>query len=273
MTLQKLRVSDATHFNSHELATILNRCFEGYLVPFTLEGEMFASRFAAESLSLADSRIWFEGETPIALALITRRGWRSRLAVFAIRPQWRGNGYGKAMMQSLLAEARARGDNEMIVEVIKGNDPAQRLYESVGFTREYRLRSFTSVGAAEQTASLTLQPFDPERVAGMIMGEPHALPWLIHPLTALALPGVGVALEDNAFAIVNTLFKEPQLRALYVTPEARGQGYASRLLAQLAAAFPGIIAPCAVPDELSGLFERNGWREQNIQQYQLRQTL
>jgi GNAT superfamily N-acetyltransferase len=60
---------------------------------------------------------------------------------------------------------------------------------------------------------------------------------------------------------------------LYVTPEARGQGQASRLLAQLAAAFPGIIAPCAVPDELSALFERNGWREQNIQQYQLRQTL
>lgn len=273
MTIPTLRVTDATHFNSHELAEILNRCFEGYLVPFTLEGDIFAPRFAAESLSLPDSRIWLEGDTPVALALITRRGWRSRLAAFAIRAQWRGKGFGKTMMQSLLAQAKARGDKEMVVEVIRGNEAAQQLYERVGFTKEYRLRAFSSAGAAQDNPGDDVQLLDPGIVAGMMMQEAHALPWLIHPLTALALPGQGVTLDDKAFAIVNTLFKEPQLRALYVKPECRGKGYASRLLTQLAGAFPGIIAPCAVPDNLSGVFERNGWQELNIQQYQLRQAL
>lgn len=270
MTTEALRVTDATHYNSHQLAEILNRCFEDYLVPFVLAGDIFAPRFAAESLSLADSRIWLDGDTPVALALISRRGWTSRLAVFAICPQWRGKGYGRAMMLRLTEEARARGDAQMLIEVIKGNDAAQRLYESVGFTVQWRLRAFSSVGA-EKAASAGLRHVDPCTVADMMMQESRALPWLIHPLTALALAGVGVALEDNAFAIVNTLFKEPQLRALYVKPQARRQGYASRLLAQLADAFPGIIAPCAVPDSLSGLYERNGWQALAIEQYQLRQ--
>jgi len=37
----------AAHWNSYQLAAILTSCFEGYLTPFTIQGEVFAERFAA----------------------------------------------------------------------------------------------------------------------------------------------------------------------------------------------------------------------------------
>ncbi|MFT8210066.1 MAG: GNAT family N-acetyltransferase [Symbiopectobacterium sp.] len=121
-TLSPLVCRDATHYNSHQLAAILTECFTDYVIPFTLDGPIFATRFNAEGLSLTASRIWSANNNPVALAIIVRRGSRCRLAAFAIHPRWRRGGLGKAMLGQLLREARQRGDSAMWL----GSLPAMR---------------------------------------------------------------------------------------------------------------------------------------------------
>ena len=51
----------------------------------------------------------------------------------ALRPQFRTQGIGTALLHHVLAEARELGARRATLEVRASNDPAQRLYERLGF--------------------------------------------------------------------------------------------------------------------------------------------
>jgi [ribosomal protein S18]-alanine N-acetyltransferase len=51
----------------------------------------------------------------------------------ALRPQYRGLGYGTALMYHVLAEAQRLGARRATLEVRAGNIGARRLYERLGF--------------------------------------------------------------------------------------------------------------------------------------------
>jgi [ribosomal protein S18]-alanine N-acetyltransferase len=63
----------------------------------------------------------------------------------AVRPEHRGNGYGRSLVEAALEHGRAAGARVALLEVRRSNDPAQRLYRGLGFTqvgerpRYYRL--------------------------------------------------------------------------------------------------------------------------------------
>lgn len=61
-----------------------------------------------------------------------------------VHSAWRGRGVGRVLMGSLIEWARARPTIEMLcLGVVPPNEPAIRLYESVGFVREeWRVRQF-----------------------------------------------------------------------------------------------------------------------------------
>ncbi|CCJ72927.1 FIG00553526: hypothetical protein [Cronobacter condimenti 1330] len=171
-----LRALPAWHWSSEALAAMLCRCFDGYLVPFQLDGAAFAHRFGAENVCLNASRIWLEADNVVALALIARRGWRSRLAAFAIHPDWRGKGVGKTLMMQLLDEAHERGDKSMTLEVIVGNDAGQGLYERVGFVCQRTLVGFQAHSPAAFVETQALVPCDPHEVAQRMASQADDLP-------------------------------------------------------------------------------------------------
>ena len=259
----------AAHWNSHQLAEILSHCFEGYLVPFTIDGETFASRFSAEDLSLNDSRVWTQNGEPKALALITRRGQSCRLAAFAIRPELRGQGFGKQFMQELIDGARARGDRNFWLEVIVGNESGVSLYERMGFVRQQTLVGFDTIQSPQFTETGELQEIDPLVMAKkMMMDESLNLPWLSAPETLYKLPGKAFVLNDTAYAMVATTPK-PRLRMLYVDPVARGKGQAKKLLTLLRERFPGLFTATAIPEQLAPLYLSSGYRQDPITQYEM----
>ena len=266
---------DATHYDSHQLAAILTECFTDYVIPFTLDGPTFATRFNAEGLSLTESRIWSANNSPVALAIMVRRGSRSRLAAFAIHPRWRRGGLGKAMLGQLIREARHRGDSAMWLEVITSNAAGIALYEGMGFLRQDTVYGFIAPESGEtSTQSMRLTLCDPITIISTMMAQPDmALPWMIDPLGTAALPAQGYRLENHACAIVATAFSTPQLRALYVPPEARRQGHALRLLQKLAEHCKGISTPVAIPQALTTLFLHAGWEQHPIKQFTLRHPL
>jgi ribosomal-protein-alanine N-acetyltransferase len=51
----------------------------------------------------------------------------------AVRPRFRGRGFGTALLQHVLAEARQEGARRATLEVRASNVAARRLYERLGF--------------------------------------------------------------------------------------------------------------------------------------------
>jgi putative acetyltransferase len=53
-----------------------------------------------------------------------------------VRASERGRGLGRALLETLIAHARAQGDiDRLVLDTASGLRPALRLYESLGFTR------------------------------------------------------------------------------------------------------------------------------------------
>jgi len=53
----------------------------------------------------------------------------------AVRPEHRGKGYGRALVQSALDHGRAAGARTALLEVRRSNLAAQRLYRRLGFVQ------------------------------------------------------------------------------------------------------------------------------------------
>ncbi len=268
-----LTCTTAAHWNSYQLAAILTSCFEGYLTPFTIQGDAFTARFAAEDVSLNDSMVWLKEGKPVAFALIARRGQTSRLAAFAIRPALRGQGLGKRCIQQLIDAARARGDKAMSLEVIAGNSSGIALYQRMGFTIQQPLLGFYAPEPPVTKQPGKLAEIDPLFMARKMMADPHhSLPWLSAAETLYKLSGRAYVLNEVAYGLV--IPGEPaKLRMLYVEPEARGRGEAKALLMLLREKFGSLSTAVAIPGPLSPLFLGSGFSEEPIQQYEMSQLL
>ena len=268
-----LTAVSATQFSVAQLTAILCDCFEDYLVPVTLSVEVFVQRFSAEGLSLLNSCIWLEGDTPAAVAVVARRGDEARLAAFALRPAYRGKGVGRQLMTSLLAALRGQGVRRMWLEVIRDNQAAVALYRSLGFEVRHGLCGYVST----QTGNGGVSGLQDDEVLALIRragAEVNGqLPWLMDPLTFSTLPCQALSLERQAFAVLATLTSRPQLQFLWVEPAARGRGLGREMLMALAQRFPGLGTSVTIPESFTPLFNAAGYTPLALKQYEMSATL
>ncbi|MGO2437037.1 GNAT family N-acetyltransferase [Serratia sp. BW106] len=268
----------ALRYSSDELAQILCHCFENYIVRFVIDGDTFARRFGAEDLSLNDSIIVTHQQQPVALALISRRGLHSRVSALSIRPEMRGKGLGKALMQRIVADARERGDRQLSLEVIEGNDPAIALYHQAGLRI---VGTLTGHQAGEQVAAkiVPLQEIDPLFVSHRLTAEgATSLPWLIAAESLFKLPGKPYAFtlgQHQAYAVVQVGADKCFLRMIYVPPQHRSQGHARAMLTALQAKFSPLplVANVYVPEVAAPFFDRLGWQQDPLRQFEMTMDL
>jgi len=80
---------------------------------------------------------WIGGELAGIAALKSIDSERGELKSMRVDDRFRGSGVGRALLRHLIAEARRRGMTSLWLETGSPDDfvPAQRLYESEGFTR------------------------------------------------------------------------------------------------------------------------------------------
>src|ERR1041384_2123637 len=132
-----------------DLVEILNRGFENYFVSIAFNVNTFLNMVRKDGTDLTSSRVLLTDDKTAGIALIARRGWTSRLAAMGIAKEVRGMGAGSWLMEKLINEACARGDREMVLEVIEQNEPAVRLYAKHGFEIVRRLVSYIRKDAIE----------------------------------------------------------------------------------------------------------------------------
>lgn len=239
-----------------ELADLFTRGFENYVIPTArVDREVLARHVRREGIDLADSRVISRAGEPIALALIARRGHRSRLAAMGIAKECRGMGVGSALVRRLVEDARARRDVELSLEVIESNAAAVALYTHAGFRPLRRLVGYHAENVGPGDDVLTpCQPDTLGRVAARDVLGP--LPWQLEPATLMqaTVPNQCFHLDERAFALVGSVSERAiGVAAVYTLPEHRRQGWARRLLGAVAARFVGraLSVPQIWPEDVA----------------------
>jgi ribosomal protein S18 acetylase RimI-like enzyme len=118
--------------------------------PGPSQGPFFNERTLPENVLVAeaDGRVVGYGkiEHPTELPA-SEHVWH--LTGLAVDPAFEGRGAGRALMEALIEQARARGGTRMTLRVFAPNERAQRLYRRLGFELEGVLRGEFKVGDGE----------------------------------------------------------------------------------------------------------------------------
>jgi ribosomal protein S18 acetylase RimI-like enzyme len=260
-----------------QVADALTSSFEGYVMPVNVTAEGYERRFRPEHVDPFASYVYFQETEPVAVVLVARRGWTSRIAAMAVAPEARGLGLGRLIMQDAIGEAVERGDRSVLLEVFEHNAPAVKLYEGLGFRPSRRLVGYhrDPGGAAPEVTGMLyeLDPLDFARVVAR-EGEP-GLPWMLAPetLSGSVSPARAFRLDHRAYALLgdpeaNTI----PLVALVVPRTYRRNGWGTRLMQALFVRYPDKAwsIPQIIPEELApAFFTRCGWELMNTNQLEM----
>jgi ribosomal protein S18 acetylase RimI-like enzyme len=129
----------ASQYSFEELATIYNGTRVDYIVPMPMNAKRMEEYVRHHDVDLEASVVVVDREGKVRgigmLGLRDNRAWITRLGVI---PNQRQQGIGRFLMDAMLHGAKERSARLVQLEVIRGNEPAYRLFAKYGFqdTRE-----------------------------------------------------------------------------------------------------------------------------------------
>ena len=260
-----------------QVADALTRSFEGYVMPVNVSAQGYERRFRPENVDPFASYLYFRETRTVAVVLVARRGWTSRVAAMAVAPEVRGRGVGKRIMQGVIGEAVSRGDRSVLLEVFEHNTPAVNLYKGLAFKPLRRLVGYhREPDSVAPHAADTLTEIDPLDFARVVAREGESgLPWMLvaETLSGTISPARAFHLDHRAYALIG----DPNanvisLSALVVPSADRRNGWATRLMHALLATYPNKAwsIPQIVPEGLAPeFFARCGWKLMDTSQVEM----
>ena len=153
-----MKLVPSDRYSLAELAELFTRGYEGYFVPMHFDEPTLRYMVEAWDIDLSRSRV----APDAGLANLAIRGNRGWIGGIAVVPEQRRGGVGRALMEAVLELAPPT----VLLEVIEANEPAIKLYESLGFEKT-RVLEVWRVEADEVPA---------ERAARSTLGQTD-LPW------------------------------------------------------------------------------------------------
>jgi ribosomal protein S18 acetylase RimI-like enzyme len=263
----------ASEFSIPQIAELLTRGFEGYLVPINISVPVLLTMIRRDGIDLNETRILHKDGEPIGVALIARRGWSSRLAAMGIVSTARKGGAGTWAMEQLIEEARARGDQEMLLEVITQNTAGVKLYEKVGFKKIRKLLGYKLENPQIESAD-ELQEIDIQEAAKMVTAHGlKDLPWQISGISIAqhTPPSRAFGLNGAYCVISNPQVEHVSISSVLVPAGLGESGPGVTLIRALFARFPDKtwhVSPIH-PEEMAPLFEELGMQREDLSQWQM----
>lgn len=129
----------ANNYSYAELADIYNQTRVDYIVPMPMNAKRMEAYVTRYDVQLDASFVSLtQTGQPTGIAMMGLRSGRAWVTRLGVMPEGRRLRTGRLLVDYLLAEARVRGAWMGQLEVIVGNTPALRLFETYGFavTRE-----------------------------------------------------------------------------------------------------------------------------------------
>lgn len=269
----------ASNFPLPDLVKFLNQGFEDYFVPIQFNLDAFLTMLRKDGTDLTVSRVLLVEDQPCGIALIARRGWTSRLAAMGIARETRGKGAGSWFMEVLINEAHQRGEREMVLEVIEQNEAAVRLYQRSGFQVVRRLIGFTCKGRnAPPGEKNDMQEIDLREMSRLILQHGWSdLPWQLSGESIAQMnPPARAYRKGQAYIVVsNPTAEHVVIWSLLVEANARGNRLGTDILKNVIAKHTGKTwhVPAVFPEEFARVFERAGFEQEKLSQWQMSLSL
>ncbi|MFN8400435.1 MAG: GNAT family N-acetyltransferase [Anaerolineales bacterium] len=259
------------------LADLMTRGFEGYIVPINITDSILHTMIRRDGIDLTVSRVLMRDDEPVGVAFIARRGWTSRLAAFGVTSNARSGGVGTWSMEQLLDEAKARGEKEMLLEVIEQNIAGVKLYEKVGFSKIRRLVGY-KLENPQVESDVELEEIDIRELARLVAYHGlKDLPWQLSGASIMqhTPPSRAFCVNDAYCLITNPEATDIALSSILVKTRSRGAGLSAVLLRALFAKFPNKIWHVSpiYPEEMGIIFEHVGMVRETLSQWQMSRVL
>src|SRR5215213_693351 len=271
----------ASNYSLPDLVKLLNRGFENYFIPIQFTTDMFSNMLRKDGIDLADSRVLITDDQTSGIALIAcrRMNHTSRLAAMGIAKGTRGKGAGSWFMKQLVAEARERGDKEIVLEVIEQNEPAVKLYQKHGFQSLRRLVGYIRGGReVDEPEKGNLEKITLQEVGSLILQYGLTdLPWQLsgESITQMNPPPHAYRCGKAYIVISNPEAEHVIIWSLLVEPRARGNGLGTEMLEREITRHQQKTwhIPAICPEELGKVMERAGFVKEALSQWQMKAEL
>ncbi|MGJ3239121.1 MAG: GNAT family N-acetyltransferase [Anaerolineae bacterium] len=194
-----------SQYSYDELADIYNRAREDYIVPMPMNARRMEEYITAYDVDLDASFVARDTEDGAenGVCMLGVRGdrtWITRLGVIPVRRRRRS---GLFLMQSEIDISRQMGKSLVQLEVIKGNEPAHRLFLKLGFevTREL-LVVRRAPGALDPSLvpEMSITPIEDEVVFDVLAERDAGAAWTEETVSlrnAGKMTGLHVTLPDG----------------------------------------------------------------------------
>lgn len=171
------------NYTDLELANIYNQARVDYIVPMPMNGNRMRQYIDSYDIDLEVSAVALDIEELkpngiIMLGIRDERTWITRLGVIPVRRRRKS---GLFLMDVMIEESRKRGKKFVQLEVIKGNEPAHRLFSKLGFeiTRELLIiRRPPGPIADDQLPKMTITPIDDGKIFDYIEKREAGASWV-----------------------------------------------------------------------------------------------
>lgn len=156
------------------------------------------------------------------------------IQTLAVHPDYRGSGWGRAMLDHLLTEARQRGVVELFLEVRADNPVAYSLYQSAGFEeigrreRYYQPDDVDAVVMRRIEAAEATEPTS-EEADSAVTAEESPLPLVLGIETSCDETSVGIVRGDQLLANVVSSSMDQHRRFGGVVPEVAARAHVEAL--------------------------------------------
>jgi ribosomal protein S18 acetylase RimI-like enzyme len=164
--MSDLKIVPANTLGNDELARLLNQAYTDYYMPIWLEADQFEQMCREVDVDLARSVVALIDETPVGLALLSRRHREGWISGVGVRPQWRRRGIAQRIIETIQEAASQDSLDRLRLEVLAQNDPGIRLYERLGFehARELLVLSIEAGAVSRTSISAGIRSAHPEQL-------------------------------------------------------------------------------------------------------------
>lgn len=128
-----IKLLPASHFTIDDLTAIYNQTRVDYMVPMPMNSTRLIEYIKTYDVNLENSLVAMEGKELRGVAMLGIRSDRTWITRLGVIPSTRRGGVGEALMLGLLEKSAILGVDFTMLEVIKNNVPAHKLFQKLGF--------------------------------------------------------------------------------------------------------------------------------------------
>jgi GNAT superfamily N-acetyltransferase len=264
------------------LAELEARATADYSIARANDAAELSRRLAVDAVDLGASWVATMEKRDVGVCFVARRGGFQRIDGMAVVPEARRQGVGRALLDAVLAGARAHGDVKLIGEADDHSPAALGLFQATGFHSWRRLvgwdRHEPNVLTREPERTVVELPLRHAAWACARHAEKD-LPWPLAPesIANLSPPYRAFEHDHAAYCIVRKLPDGGmRVRAFIVRNESRGRGLGSVVLAGAMKALGAtrVEVPPWCPEGLwDRFFTRAGFKRARVAQFEFRRAV